>query len=147
MFKKRPIKVLFVCEHNSARSQMAAGFLTDIAGDLFEVHSAGLHPENNINPLAIEVMHEVGIDISKSHPKSLAEFYTDRSDFDYFITVCDKVQAERCTTLSGFSKIVQWDFEDPSLLEGDWDEKLEATRRIRDAIKAAVQKFFSETFQ
>ena len=146
MVKKKPIKVLFACEHNSARSQMAAAFLTDIAGDLFEVHSAGLHPETNINPLAIEVMREVGIDISKNNPRSLAEFYADRSDFDFFITVCDRVQAEHCTTLSGFSKVVQWDFADPSSLVGDWDEKIAATRRIRDEIKAAVQKFFVETF-
>lgn len=144
MTTQKPIKVLFVCVHNSARSQMAAAFLSHFADKRFEVHSAGLRPSDVVNPLAVEVMQEVGIDISGSHPKNLAEFYPDRSDFDFFITVCDKVHAEKCTILSGFAKVIQWDFEDPAALEGDWNSKLEGTRHIRDKIQTAVKSFITQ---
>ena len=141
---EKKIKVLFVCVHNSARSQMAEAFLNNLAGDRFEAQSAGLEP-GTLNPLAVETMHETGIDISANQTKSVFNFFKHGAMFNYVITVCDGANAERCPIFPGITQRRHWSFADPAALEGTHEEKLEAVRRIRDEIKAAVEIFAEQT--
>lgn len=131
------IKVLFLCVHNSARSQMAEAFLIKIGGENFEVESAGLEP-GKLNPLAIKVMAEDGIDISKNPTKDVFSFFKEGRLFNYVVTVCDAKNSERCPIFPGVSKKIAWDFDDPSSFTGTEEEKLEKTRIVRDKIKEAV---------
>ncbi|KPJ58831.1 MAG: arsenate reductase [Latescibacteria bacterium DG_63] len=140
----KKIKVLFVCEHNSARSQMAEAFLNSIAGDKYEAYSAGLEP-GTLNPLAIEAMKEVGIDISKKKTKSVFDFYKRGEFFSYVITVCDPASAQRCPVFPGTVSRMNWNFDDPSAFEGSQLERLAETRKVRDAIKVRVEEFIRST--
>lgn len=133
-------KVLFVCIHNSARSQMAEAFLKSQAGDRFEVESAGLEP-GVLNPVVVKVMEEVGIDISNNKTQSVREMIDAGKTFDVVITVCDEANAERCPVFPGKSQRLHWGFPDPSGLEGSFDDKLVETRLIRDQIQKKVQGF------
>ena len=139
----KKIKVLFICVHNSARSQMAEAFLRQMAGDRFEAQSAGLEP-GALNPLAVETMAEVDIDISANQTKSVFDLFKNGDMFNYVITVCDGANAERCPIFPGITQRLHWSFADPSALEGTHEEKLEAVRRIRDEIKAAVELFVEQ---
>lgn len=130
-------KVLFVCIHNSARSQMAEAFLNLLAGDRFEAESAGLEP-GNLNSFAVEVMNETEIDISGNRTKGVFEFITAGKLFHYVITVCDETNGNRCPIFPGYAKRLHWNFPDPSVLEGTFDEKIKKTREIRDEIKARI---------
>lgn len=141
--KKRKIKVLFVCIHNSARSQMAEVFLNNLAGDKFEAESAGLEP-GLLNPIVVDAMRKIGIDISKNKTKDVSEFYKQGKTFEYVITVCDKEAAERCPVFSGVAERIHWGFPDPSLLSGNYEEKLEGTRKIRDQIKQQIENWIKE---
>lgn len=143
MTNGKKIKVLFVCIHNSARSQMAEAFLNQLAGDRFEAQSAGLEP-GVLNQLAVEVMGEVGIDISAKKTKSVGDFFERSATFDYVITVCDETSAERCPIFPGITKRLHWSFADPAALPGSWEEKLEVVRRIRDDIRNSILAFISE---
>ncbi|RII28159.1 MAG: arsenate reductase ArsC [Geobacter sp.] len=143
MALKRKIRVLFVCVHNSARSQMAEGFLNQLAGDRFEAQSAGLEP-GTLNPLAVEVMQEMGIDISANLTKSVFDYFKKGSLFDYVITVCDGTKAERCPIFPGVTNRVHWDFADPAAFQGDPAQRLDATRLVRDEIRAAVLSFVND---
>lgn len=134
------IKVLFVCIHNSARSQMAEAFLNNIAGDKFEAQSAGIEP-GVLNPLVIESMTHAGIDISNNKTKSVFDLAVNGNAYDYVITVCEKEAAEKCPVFPGVTKRIQWSFNDPSKLSGSDEEKLSKIAEIRDEIKAEVQKF------
>lgn len=134
------LKVLFVCIHNSARSQMAEAYLNELAGDLFIAESAGFAP-GELNPLAVEVMSEVGIDISQNSADSVFEFFKQGKRFSYIVTVCDEGSAERCPIFPGVTYRIHWSFKDPSSLEGDHDVKLSATRAVRDSIKEHVEEF------
>ncbi len=136
-------KVLFVCIHNSARSQMAEAFLNELAGDRFSAESAGLEP-GVLNPLVVEAMKETGIDISGNQTKGVFDFIKEGKLFHYVITVCDETSSDRCPIFPGYAKRLHWNFPDPSLLEGTRDEKLEATRRIRDEIKAKIEAWIKE---
>ena len=138
-------RVLFVCIHNSARSQMAEAFLKELAGDRFEVESAGLEP-GELNPIVVEVMNEVGIDISQNKTKSALDFYKQGKRYDYVITVCDESQSERCPVFPSIIERIHWGFDDPSRFEGPHEEKLEKTRKVRDAIKKRIEKWLQETF-
>ncbi|GFE62480.1 arsenate reductase ArsC [Geobacter sp. AOG2] len=140
---EKKIKVLFVCVHNSARSQMAEAFLNHLAGDRFEAHSAGLEP-GTLNPLAVEAMAEAGIDISANRTKSVFDFFKRGAIFNYVVTVCDGANAERCPIFPGITHRMHWSFEDPAALAGTHAEKLEAVRRIRDQIRDAVASFVTE---
>jgi arsenate reductase (thioredoxin) len=141
MKKKR---VLFVCVHNSARSQMAEAFLNNMAGHKFEAVSAGLEL-GELNPLAVEVMREVGIDISRNKTKSAFELYQRGELFSYVITVCDAKAAERCPNFPGLlTKRLNWSIDDPVSFTGTQEEKLEKTRRVRDAIKAKIEAFIRD---
>ena len=134
------IKVLFVCVHNSARSQMAEAFLKQLGGEEFEVESAGMEP-GILNAIVIEVMREIDIDISKNETKSVFELFKKGRLFDFVITVCDAAKAERCPIFPGITKRLNWSFEDPSTFTGTVDEKLAQTRIIRDKIKLEVENF------
>ena len=134
-------KVLFICVHNSARSQMAEAFLKQMAGDRFEVESAGLEP-GKLNPLAVEVMREIGIDISQNKTKSAFDFYKQGKKYDYVITVCDESQAGQCPVFPGAVEQMHWGFDDPSSFEGTWKEKLEKSRQVRDKIKQQIEQWF-----
>jgi arsenate reductase len=151
MSTQEKIKVLFVCVHNSARSQMAEAFLNHLAGDKFmntklrfQAASAGLE-KGVLNQLAVEAMREVGIDISANQTKSVFDIFKQGAAFNYVITVCDEASAERCPVFPGVAKRLHWGFADPSALTGSQEEKLEAVRRIRDEIRQAVLTFVSKT--
>lgn len=134
------IKVLFICIHNSARSQMAEAFLNKLAGEHFEAQSAGLE-EGVLNPLAVAVMNEIGIDISGNKTKSVFDFFTRGEIFHYAITVCDDATSERCPIFPGVTERLHWSIPDPSEFTGTYEEKLAKTRNVRDQIKAEVERF------
>jgi arsenate reductase len=134
-------RVLFVCIHNSARSQMAEAFLNQIGGKRFEARSAGLEP-GRINPLVVEVMAEIGFDLSRKSTQRAADLAAAGTPFDYVVTVCDESSAERCPVFAGIAKRLHWSFRDPSAVTGTHGEKLEAVREIRDLIQARVQSWW-----
>ena len=137
------IKVLFVCIHNSARSQMAEAFLNDLGGDTFIAESAGLEP-GALNPIVVEAMKEIGYDISKNRAKSAFDCYKAGKLYSYVITVCDETSAEKCPTFPGIAKRLHWGFEDPSKLQGNHAVKLQGTRIIRDRIRAKIKTWITE---
>lgn len=124
-------KVLFICTHNSARSQMAEGLVNALYGDMFEAFSAGTQA-TQVNPLAIEVMKEIGIDISHHKSKGLEGFLD--KDLDCVITVCDHAN-ETCPFFPGGRSRLHKGFEDPAAVTGTDEEKREAFRRVRDQIR------------
>ena len=136
-------KVLFVCIHNSARSQMAEAFLNQICGEFFEAHSAGIEP-GKLNPIVVEAMQEVGIDISGNKTKSASEFLKSNKLFSHVITVCDEASAERCPIFPGVARRLHWSFPDPSAATGTPEEKLDQVRVIRDAIKSKIDAWCEE---
>ena len=140
---KRKDKVLFVCIHNSARSQMAEAFLKQMAGNRFEVESAGLEP-GRLNPLAVEVMKEIGIDISGNRTKSASDFFKEGKLYTYVITVCDETSAEQCPFFPGITTRLHWSFADPSGFTGTQEEKLEKTRQVREAIREKIESWLKE---
>lgn len=132
--------VLFLCVHNSARSQMAEAYLKKFGGHQFHVESAGLEP-GSLNPLAVEVMKEDGIDISTNPVNDVFDFFKQGKDFNYVITVCDVGNSGRCPVFPGMNKKIHWAFDDPSQLYGTQEVKLEKTRTVRNKIKEAVLDF------
>jgi arsenate reductase (thioredoxin) len=136
-------RVLFVCVHNSARSQMAEAFLNALGGDRFSASSAGLEP-GTLNPLAVEVMREAGLDISKNRTKSVFDLYRSGALFAYVIAVCEAEAAERCPTFPGITRNLLWSFPDPASFTGTPEERLAKTRQVRDAIKAKVGEFIKD---
>ena len=137
-------RVLFVCIHNSARSQIAEAFLNILAGDRFEAVSAGFEP-GTLNPLVVEVMKEAGIDISQNRTKSVFDLYKKGELFSYVITVCDQANAQRCPVFPGLlTAQIHWSFTDPSAFTGTLKEKLAQTRRLRDIIKAKIEEWLKE---
>ena len=131
-------KILFVCTHNSARSQMAEGLLNNICGNTYGAYSAGSAP-TRINPLSIEALKEIGIDISSHYSKSTEDFVN--MQFDYVITVCDNAK-ETCPFFPGAKNYIHKRFEDPSSVEGTDEDKLNAFRKSRDEIKGWIIEFF-----
>jgi arsenate reductase (thioredoxin) len=132
-------RVLFLCTHNSARSQMAEGFLRAIAGDRFDAQSAGTE-KTAVNPLAIRVMGERDIDISTHTSKLLAGLM--HEPWDYLITVCDDAN-ERCPFVPGSQKRLHWSFEDPSRASGSGENRLATFRRVRDQIEARLEDWLA----
>ena len=130
--------VLFVCIHNSARSQMAEAFLNRICGDKFEAYSAGLEP-GKLNPVVVEAMNEIGIDISGNTTKSVFDMFKSGKLFAYVITVCDEASAERCPIFPGVTQRLHWSFPDPSAFRGSPAEVLQKTREVRDSIKERIE--------
>jgi arsenate reductase len=136
-------KVLFVCIHNSARSQMAEAYLNHLGAGLFEAESAGLEP-GTLNPLAVEAMKEEGIDISGNRTKDVLEFLRQGRRYAFIITVCDETAAARCPVFPGPGTRLHWGFADPGALTGSLEERLAATRIIRDLIRKEVEAFLSK---
>ena len=132
-------RVLFLCTANSCRSQMAEGFLRTLAGDCFEVTSAGTTP-TKLNPDAVRVMDEIGIDISGQYAKDSAEFFSER--FHYVITVCKKAR-ERCPIFPGAIWRMDWDIEDPAEAQGSETERLAVFRRVREEIGSHVRELIA----
>ncbi len=137
------MKVLFVCIKNSARSQIAEAYLKKYGGDKFEVESAGLEP-GILNPAAVEVMEEDGIDISQNKTKSVFDFFKQGKMYRYVITVCNETAAERCPIFPGICKRLHWSFPDPAAIDGSFEEKLVGTRIIRDQIKEKIMSWINE---
>ncbi len=136
-------KVLFICVHNSARSQMAEAFLNLACPDYFEAHSAGLEP-GTLNPLAVETMKEIGLDISGKKTQSVFDVFKTGQFFPYVITVCDESSADRCPIFPGVTKRLLWSFADPAALTGSREERLQGTRKIRDQIRARIEMWCEE---
>ena len=132
-------RVLFLCTANSARSQMAEAFLRKYAGNTLEAHSAGLELKG-VNPLAVQVMHEVGIDISRQTSKSI-ETYLGKMLFQYLVTVCDDADKNCPTIWPGVNIRLHWPFEDPARFEGTEAEKLAKFREVRDQIEKKVKEW------
>jgi len=133
-------RVLFVCIRNSARSQMAEGFLNALCADKFVAESAGLEP-GNLNPLAVTAMHEVGIDISEKGTQSVFDVFKSRRLYSYVVTVCDEASAESCPIYPAIVKRMHWSIPDPAVVEGSYDYRMRAFREARDAIRAKVEEF------
>ncbi len=129
-------RVLFLCTHNSARSQMAECLLRHVAGDLFEAHSAGTEA-TLVRPLAIRAMDEVGVDITGQESKTLDRYLGE--PFDYVITVCDDAN-EACPFFPGARNRLHWSLEGPSRAEGSDDERLAIFRAVRDEIKERIEQ-------
>jgi arsenate reductase (thioredoxin) len=136
-------KILFICVHNSARSQMAAAMMNQICGEFFEAESAGLEP-GTINPLVIEVLQEVGIDISKNKTQRVFDVWKSGQIFQFVITVCSEAEAAGCPIFPGVTTRLHWPFDDPSNFAGAPDAQLEKTRRVRDEIQAEIDAFCEE---
>lgn len=130
-------RVLFLCTGNSCRSQMAEGLLRSVAGDCFQVDSAGTHPVG-LNPGAVSAMNELGIDIAGQRSKSLSQFLDQR--FDYVITVCDRAN-ESCPTFPDAGTLLHWGFDDPAAAQGSAVERQAVFRRVRDEIAERVRWF------
>ena len=134
-------KVLFVCIHNSGRSQIAEALLRHLGGEHFEAESAGFEP-GTLNPIVVESLREIGIDISQAKTKSVFDLYKQGRMYQYVVTVCDESKAERCPIFPGLVRDrMHWSFQDPSSFEGSHDERLTKTRVVRDQIKSKIEEF------
>ena len=131
------MRVLFLCTGNSARSQIAEGLLRHMAGDQFDVFSAGTHPKG-LHPRSVEVMKELGIDITSHRSKHVEEFA--RQDFDYVLTVCDNAK-ESCPVFLGKAAQLHHSFNDPAAVEGSEEKRLGAFRKVRDELRAYLKGF------
>lgn len=134
------VKVLFVCVHNSARSQIAEAFLKRLGEGLFHVESAGLE-KGTLNPYVVTVMKEIGYDISKNETNSVFDYYKEGRSYTYVIKVCDEINGQRCPIFAHALQDIYWNLADPSKFTGTEEEILEQTRTIRDEIKAKVLAF------
>src|SRR4051812_17486713 len=123
-------KVLFICVHNSARSQMAAALMNRLCGQYFEAESAGLQP-GTLNPMVVAALKEVGIDISQNRPKSVDDVLKSGKTIDLAVTVCSEAEAEGCPVFPGATRRLHWPFEDPAKFVGPDELRLEKTRRVR----------------
>lgn len=130
-------KVLFVCIHNSARSQMAEALLRKYAGDRCEAQSAGIEP-GQLNPIVIEALKLEGINITGKATQKAGDLAAQQLKFDYVITVCDEASAERCPVFPGAVKRLHWGFTDPSKFQGSIEEKLAQTIAVKEEIRAKI---------
>ena len=137
------ISVLFICVHNSARSQMAEAYLEKFAGDAFQVESAGLKP-GKLNPYVVRALQEEGIDISSKKTQDVFVLYRAGRRYQYVVTVCSKEAAERCPIFPGHTESLHWPFPDPSTFTGSDEEIMAKVREVRDAIRERVRLFAEE---
>lgn len=133
-------KLLFVCIHNSARSQIAEAFVNTLHYDKFIAESAGLEP-GTLNPLVVKSMKEIGIDISQNKTNDVFEYYKNGRTYDFVITVCDEASGQRCPIFPSAFKVNNWSFEDPSSFTGTEEEKLLKIAKVRESIKTKVKEF------
>lgn len=141
MLRKK--QVLFLCIHNSARSQMAEAWFNFLAPENYIAFSAGFEP-GKLNPIVVQAMQEVGIDISHKQTKSVMDYVKSGDLFAYVITVCDEGNAERCPIFPGVTTRLHWSFPDPSEFQGSDEEKLVEVRKIRDIIKEQITSWIFE---
>lgn len=133
--------MLFVCVHNSGRSQMAEALLRHLGGECFEAESAGFEP-GTLNPIVVVALQEIGIDISQAKTKSVFDLFQQRRMYQYVVTVCDESSSERCPIFPGLvCERMHWSFKDPSIFQGSPTEQLVQTRVVRDEIKAKIEEF------
>ena len=135
-------RVLFICVHNGGRSQMCEALLKHYGNGRFDAQSAGLDP-GDLNPLAVEAMAEIGIDISQNKAKSVFEVWKSGEAFQYVIAVCDAESAEKCPIFPGIATRLHWPFHDPSKVTGTHEQKLQEVREIRDEIAAKIQDWLA----
>jgi arsenate reductase len=140
------IKVLFVSYDNGIRSQMAAAWVNHLFGDRFDAHSAGISPARTVNPLAVKVMEERGIDISGKKTRSVFDIYKSGTSFSYIITVCDLVGAEKCPVFLGLVKQFHWDFPNISVMDGPEDKIVVKLRSISDSIREKIVSWCEEVY-
>lgn len=140
---EKPGNVLFLCTGNSCRSQMAAGFLRELAGDRFDVYSAGTDPAERVHPLAVKVMAERGIDISGSEPTDAKE-YLGRLPVHYLIIVCQGANESCPSTFPGALNRLFWPFDDPAKFTGSEADKLDKFREVRDEIEARIREWLAD---
>ncbi len=133
-------KVLFICVHNSARSQMAAALLNKMCGEFFEAHSAGLEP-GTLNPLVVEALQELGIDISKNKTQRVFDVWKSGQMFQFVFTVCSESETQGCPIFAGVTTRLHWSFDDPSKFTGTHEERMKQTRAVRDQIHAKIDSF------
>ncbi len=133
-------KVLFLCVHNSARSQMAEAFMKKYGAGRFEAESAGLEP-GKLNPYVIRAMLEKGIDISGNPTKSVFDLFNAKKVYQVVVSVCSKEAAEKCPIFPGLSEKLHWPFSDPSTFTGSDEEIMEQVRQVRDRIEESVKEF------
>lgn len=143
MVQNNRMKILFICTHNSARSQMAEGIVNSMFGDSFEAFSAGTNP-SSVNPYAISAMKDIGIDIGNNTSKSVDQFVD--YNLDYTITVCDSAK-ESCPVFRGAKKVLHKDFNDPSSKTGNSEEILEEFKSVRDQIITWFEEEFYNRFK
>ncbi len=132
--------ILFICEHNSARSQMAQAYLNHYGDDRLQAESAGLEP-GTLNPLVVEVLREDGIDIAAAATRSVFELYKNGKQYDAVITVCSPEVSRKCPIFPGRVLRQNWAFADPSSFTGTWEERLQQTRTVRNQIKQKIIEF------
>jgi arsenate reductase len=137
------IRVLFICVHNSARSQMAEAFLNEFGSDRFAAESAGLEP-GVLNPLVVKAMGEIGIDISAKTTRSAFDLLRQGKWYGWVITVCDESQAATCPIFPGAGQRLHWSFPDPAAFKGSEEEKLEQVRKLRNCIAEKVKGWLEE---
>ncbi|PWG65138.1 arsenate reductase ArsC [Spiribacter halobius] len=135
--------ILFICVHNSARSQMAEAWYNHLCADEAQAHSAGLEP-GTIHPLTVRVMAEVGIDLSGAKTQSVMDCVRSGRFYSYVIAVCDQAEAERCPIFPGRARRLDWNLPDPSAVTGDEETRLQAFRKVRDTIRERVEAFCAE---
>jgi arsenate reductase (thioredoxin) len=136
-------KVLFICVHNSARSQMAAALLNEVCGEFFEAQSAGLEP-GMLNPLAVEALQEIGTDISGNETQSVFDVFKSGQLFAYAITVCSESESKGSPIFAGVTKRLHWPFADPSQFTGTHEQRLAKTRELLEEIRAQIEDFCEE---
>ncbi|MFP4478930.1 MAG: arsenate reductase ArsC [Candidatus Izemoplasmatales bacterium] len=137
------LKVLFVCVHNSARSQMGEAFLNKLGKGYFIAESAGIE-KGELNPYVVEVMNEVGYDISHKQTNKVFDFFKEGRSYTYVIKVCDEINGQKCPIFRGALNDIYWNIKDPSDFKGTREEILNKTREVRDQIKEKVEKFIEE---
>jgi len=135
-------RVIFICIHNSGRSQIGEAILRHLAGDRYEVHSAGIE-SGKLNPLVVQAMSEIGISMDGHFAKKAQDFIDRGEQFDYIITVCDETNAERCPLFPGKATRLHWGYPDPSAITGSDSEKLAGIRPIRDAIAERIRQWIA----
>ncbi|MCF8144236.1 MAG: arsenate reductase ArsC [Deltaproteobacteria bacterium] len=138
------IRVLFICVHNSGRSQMAEAFLNTLAGDRFQAESAGFDP-TRIYPLVIKAMQEIGMDLSKKQTQSVFKLYQEGKLFDYVITVCEESAEDQCPMFPGVTRRLNWPFDNPEAFEGSHEEKLNHVKRVRDEVRARIESWVQQS--
>lgn len=138
------VRVLFLCGQNTARSQIAEAFLKDLGGKNFVAESAGLEAGPGVNPLAAEIMREIGIDIAGNEVTAVMDLFLDGRTYDYVIAVCNAAKAGQCPYFPGVHKRLHWPFDDIGNLEGTTEEQLSKARKVRDQIRGAVERMVAD---